>query len=83
MFDILHEKLSYNFASASERLDVPEKELSELVRRHRIRTYRIKRKQYIPNFEIDRLLSVLLQEQVQRDMEKNIEQPRTEHHGTG
>ena len=69
MFNIPYDKLSYTLDSASERLDIPQKELTALVHKHRIRTFRINRKQYIPNFEIDRLLSVLLQEQVQRDLE--------------
>jgi hypothetical protein len=70
MFDSpQHEKLAYRLESASERLDISQKDLSELVRKHRLRTFRVNRKQYLPNFEMDRLVSLLLQEQIKRDME--------------
>jgi hypothetical protein len=66
-----HDKLAYELESASERLDISQKELSELVRKHRLRTFRVKRKQYLPNFEMDRLVSLLLREQVARDMDQS------------
>ena len=42
-----------------------------MTRKHRLRTFRVKSGSYLPNFEMDRLVSLLLQEQVQRDMEKS------------
>ena len=79
MFDKPHDKLAYQMESGAELLDIQPKALGELVQKHRIRTFRVKRKRYIPNFEMDRLLSLLLQEQVARDMDKSD----VERHGTG
>ncbi len=70
MYDTTHDKLTYNFESASERLDISQRDLGELVRKHQLRTFCIKRKWYIPSFEMDRLVSLLLQEQVARDGEQ-------------
>jgi hypothetical protein len=41
-----------------------------MTRKHRLRTFRVKRRSYLPNFEMNRLVSLLLQEQVARDMEQ-------------
>ena len=72
MFDFPKlEKLAYKIESGAEILDMPAQELSTLVRKHRLRTFRVKRKDYLPTFEMDRLISLLLQEQVARDMEQS------------
>ena len=86
MFDIPHEKLTYTFQSASDRLDITPKVLTELVSKHRIRTFRVKGKPFIPNFELDRLIVQLMRQEVQREfMEqaKDTKQPKVNHHGTG
>ena len=72
MFDFPElDKLAYTIESGADLLDMPEQTLSELVYKHRLRTFRVKRKRYIPTFEMDRLVSLLLQEQVARDMEQS------------
>jgi hypothetical protein len=72
MFDLPKiEKLAYQIESGAEILDMPEQELTALVHKHRLRTFRVKRKRYIPNFEMDRLVSLLLQEQIARDLEQS------------
>ncbi|MFC1776346.1 hypothetical protein ACFL3I_03270 [Pseudomonadota bacterium] len=72
MFDFPRlDKLAYTIESGADLFDMPEQTLSELVHKHRLRTFRVKRKRYIPTFEMDRLVSLLLQEQVARDMEQS------------
>jgi hypothetical protein len=72
MFDFPKlEKMAYNIESGAELLDMPEKVLTEQIYKHRLRTFRVGNHRYIPNFELDRLLSLLLQEQVQLDMEQS------------
>lgn len=82
MFDFPKlEKLAYTFESGADLFDMPTPKFTELVRKYRLRTFRVKRTDYLPNFEADRLVSILLQEQVQRDIDQA--KPKTNHHGTG
>ena len=56
------DKLAYTVESGAVLMDMPEQTLSEQIRKHRLRTFQVGKSRYIPTFEMDRLLSLLLQE---------------------
>jgi hypothetical protein len=71
-----HDKQAYRLESAFKQLDLgSQKALTDLIKEHNIRTFIVGRTRLLPAFEMDRLMLILMRQEVQREF--------TEGHGTG
>ena len=66
-----HEKMVYRFENAAEQIDTSERELDNLCKEFEIRTFRRGRRRFIPAFELDRLLLMLLRADQQKRLAKH------------
>ena len=61
---VKHTRLAYPTDEAANLIgDIGRPKLNTLIKRHKIHTYRVGRKVFVPSFEIDRLIDELLREE--------------------
>ena len=71
---IQHESLSYEHPTESGALiKLRPKEMRQICRQHDIRTYRVGRREFLPAFELDRLITTLMRDEARREARKMVE----------
>lgn len=64
-----HDKQAYRLEAAYKQLDLgSQKALTDLIKEHNIRTFVVKRTRILPAFEMDRLMLILMRQEVQREL---------------
>ncbi len=61
-----HERQAYPLSDAATQLSTSVKTLTDLINEHNIRTYLLKRTRYLPAFEMDRLVLILMRQEAHR-----------------